>query len=381
MNEKKFLPNRIYVHKDAASDTLTKRVISRSPNAEIISLDDHGDPLTELQENNSMPIEQLFSRGKRELLLTRYRGAWMRACPGTQAHVCCNLWTVNPGEGCPLDCTYCYLQSYLKRNPTLKLYTNTADMFSEIENKLTAEPARLFRVGTGEVIDSLVWDQLTDSSVELVDFFARFSNAALELKTKSNFVDNLVELKNRHNNNTVVSWSVNAEQIIDKDEESTASLTERINAAARVIEAGYRVGFHFDPVIHFKGWQDGYRDAIEKIFSEINPDNIAWVSVSTLRYPKPMQQTMLKRFPESEIPFGDQILAKDNKLRYIQPLRLKLISFIWKELKKRSDKLPTYMCMESSTAWKNIAGGPPAAGEELVEIFSRQNSKRIHNIA
>lgn len=31
------------------------------------------------------------------------------------------------------------------------------------------------------------------------------------------------------------------------------------------------------------------------------------------------------------------------------------------------------MCMESSAAWRNIAGvGSPAAGSELVEIFSRR---------
>ena len=377
---KHILPKKIYVHADAAADSMVKRVISRHPEAQVERVTEYGDPLSQLGlsgDKNKLSHSEAFSLGKQHLLLSRYRGSWLRACPGTQDHVCCNLWTLNPGEGCPMDCTYCYLQSYLRRNPTLKLYTNTWDMFSEIEHKLSEQPGRFFRIGTGEVIDSLVWDELTDSSVELVEFFSRLPNAALELKTKSNFVDNLVDLKNSHNGNTVVAWSVNAEQVIENDEAYTASLSQRIEAACRVVEAGYRVGFHFDPLIHFCGWEDAYRDAIEKIFSAVSVKNVAWVSVSSLRYPRIMQSIMEERFGNSKIPYGDQILASDSKLRYIQPLRFKLNSFVWNQLKQVSELLPVYMCMESAAAWRNIAGGAPAAGSELVEIFSRKGKQRV----
>ena len=81
---------------------------------------------------------------------------------------------------------------------------------------------------------------------------------------------------------------------------------------------------------------------------------------------------METRFPESKIPFGEQFLARDNKLRYLQPLRFKMIQFVWSELKAVHADIPVYMCMESAAAWRHIAGGPPASGSELVEIFSRR---------
>ena len=370
-------PKTVFVDAAAKEDALTKRILSRLPNVDVIELaEGSGDPISQrgqLQEPNiELSDPARFTLAKRALYLTRYQGNWLKSCPGTSDHVCCNLWIVNPGEGCPMDCTYCYLQSYLRRNPTSKLYTNTTDMLSAILAQANKEPSRLFRIGTGELMDSLVWDPLTDLSCELVPFFARVPNLMLELKTKSANVENLLKLKNEHQGKTVVSWSVNARTISENDEAFTARLEERVQAAEKVVEAGYKVGFHFDPLVSFPGWQDEYRDTIKLIFSRIKPEQVAWVSVSSLRYQQEMQDMMMARFPKSTLPFGEQFLAKDRKLRYIQPLRFQLIQFVWDELKSYGVELPVYMCMESSTAWRTIAGAPPSAGEELREVFSRR---------
>ena len=370
-HSREFWPHTVYVTTDAKGDALTKRVLSRLSNVRVIELDERADPITELGDSGDSDAEN-FTRGKRVLLLTRHHGGWLEHCPGTKEHVCCNLYTVNPGEGCPLDCTYCYLQSYLRRNPAMKLFTNTWDMLASIEETAAAYPERLYRVGTGEVIDSLVWDELTDLTLELVPFFARVPNAMLELRTKFDSVENLVRLRDEHHGKTVVAWSVNAPRVCEKDEAFTAPLDARIAAARRVVDAGYRVGFHFDPLIHFEGFEDEYRDTVERIFREIPAERIAWVSVSTLRYKRDMQPVMIERFPLSRVPFGEQIVGADNKLRYIQPLRMKLINFVWRELKARSESLPVYMCMESSAVWREVHGGPPAAGAELVEVFSKK---------
>ncbi len=371
-----FWPNTVYVSEDARDDVLTKRVLERLGDVPVTYLPE-GQDLLAADVEPTIDDPKRFSQGKRRLLLTRYKGGWLKSCPGTSSHVCCNLWVVNPGEGCPLDCTYCYLQSYLKRNPTLKIYTNVNDMLSTIKEKVNSQPDRLFRIGTGELIDSLVWDDLTDLTKVLVPFFGGLPNAVLELKSKYNNVSNLLDLADVHNGQTVVSWSVNAREVTKKDEAFTARLEERIDAACAVIDAGYRVGLHFDPVIHFTGWEEAYREAVDYIFSRVNPEKVAWVSVSTLRYKRDMQKMMTERFPQSNLPYGEQFLAKDGKLRYFQPLRFKLVNFVWNEIKKIHQDMPVYMCMESSAAWREIAGGAPAAGSELVEVFSKKGKLPI----
>ncbi len=372
-------PDIVFVSPEAKDDALTRRVIERLPDADIRYLSRDGDPLSELSPDETglssgqeLSEVDRFTAGKRLLLLTRYKGSWLKACPGTSSHVCCNLWIVNPGEGCPLDCTYCYLQSYLKRNPTLKLYTNTAELLEAIGERASQNPDRLYRVGTGELIDSLVWDDLTDFTREIVPFIGSLPNVILELKSKDDCVDNLVDLRDTHNGNTVVSWSVNAREVSEKDEAATATLDERIAAAERVVAAGYRVGFHFDPLVFFDGWEEGYQEAVESIFSRIPSTAVAWVSVSSLRYQPDMQRIMMERFPDSSLPFGEQFQSKDSKLRYVQPIRFKMLRFVWEQLKSVREDMPVYMCMESSAAWRSINGGAPVAGSELAEVFTRR---------
>ncbi|MBL7662474.1 DNA photolyase [bacterium] len=390
---REFWPSKILISPEAKDDAITKRVIHglnkhteiNGTQRELVYLDHplEGDPLG-ANSTNENPISR-FNQGKRTLLISHYKGQWLKPCPGTQEHVCCNLWIVNPGEGCPLDCTYCYLQNYLLRNPTLKIYSNIDSLLGALETQALGAPERFFRVGTGEVIDSLVWDELTGLTTDLVPFFGRQKNLTLELKSKFDYVENLVNLKNDHRGNTVVSWSVNARSITEKDEAFTAPLTSRIQAAARVVAAGYRVGFHFDPMIHFANWEDEYLETVKEIFNTIDSRRIAWVSLSTLRYKPKMQEIMKSRFPQSKIPYGEQFLAADEKIRYIQPLRLKMLRFMWRELKARNPNLPVYLCMESSTAWKELGSdgeglageelsfaGLPGTRPELVEIFSRK---------
>lgn len=376
-----FWPKYVFVSGDAKEDPLTSNVLERLPNAHVTYLDEFESTkklesevfkLLPQSEFRTGSIDQKYTYSKKVLILMRHKGAWLKSCPGTSSHVCCNLYTVDPGEGCPLDCTYCYLQSYLQNNPILKLYSNVNDLLNELNQKFIKDPTRLFRLGTGELIDSLVWDDLTDFSKSIVPFFANHPNAVLELKSKDDFVDNLLDLKDQHKGRTVISWSVNARSVSEHDELHTATVDERLVAARKVVEAGYRVGFHFDPIVYFDNWESEYAELVDRIFSTIDPKNVAWVSVSTLRYQNSLQEMMLKRFPNSKLPFGEQFLAKDSKLRYIQPIRFKLTRHVWNLLKRVSDKMPVYMCMESATAWREIAGGAPIAGTEIREVFAKK---------
>ena len=53
----------------------------------------------------------------------------------------------------------------------------------------------------------------------------------LELKTKTTFIDTLLDLP--HRRRTILSWSLNTERVIGSEERGTASLDVRLKAAAR----------------------------------------------------------------------------------------------------------------------------------------------------
>jgi len=91
--------------------------------------------------------------------VTRFYGRRLKPCPGTSNHICCGYHVINAITNCPMDCSYCVLQTYLT-NPLLTLYSNWDDMLAEIENFLSLRPQALVRLGTGELSDSLALDPI-----------------------------------------------------------------------------------------------------------------------------------------------------------------------------------------------------------------------------
>src|SRR5207247_9502446 len=107
----------------------------------------------------------------------------------------------------------------------------------------------LCSIASGQITDSLSLEPYIRLDREVVTFFAEQSNALLELKTKSGCVDGLLALDPK--DRVVVSWSMNPQRVIDLDEHETASLEERLGAAHRCQESGYRLGFHFDSIVEY----------------------------------------------------------------------------------------------------------------------------------
>ena len=125
----------------------------------------------------------------------------------------------------------------------------------------------------GEMLDSLALDHITNLTTMLIPFFSAFPRAYLMLLTKSKNVDNLLAIK--PNQQTVVSWSLNSQQIVETFEPGTASLDERIEAARLCQQYGYRIRFRIDPGILYPGWQAGYwADLIQKTLAVTKPENI-----------------------------------------------------------------------------------------------------------
>lgn len=156
-----------------------------------------------------------------------------------------------------MDCVYCILQAYLD-TPWITHYTNINKLYAEISAELSANPATLYRVGTGEFTDSLALETITQISSRLVPFFSNLENGVLELKTKCASIESLQGLA--HNRRTIVSWSLNAEKISNYEEIRAASIDERLEAAGKCADWGYGLGFHFDPIIHHPNWKEGYKN-------------------------------------------------------------------------------------------------------------------------
>jgi len=208
--------------------------------------------------------EDRKSETGKDLEIVKFKGRFVKACPGTRSYNCCGYQILNFGNQCSLGCSYCILQAYFP-NPNLRLFANLDDLIQQLEDHLRTSRRQVHRIGTGEFTDSLLLDHLTRLSELLVPFFAKQPNAVLELKTKTAQVDLLEKLDN--GGRTIVAWSLNPPEVIDREEGTASPLEERLEAARRCQQWGYRLAFHFDPLLAYPKWKEGYAEVVARLFS------------------------------------------------------------------------------------------------------------------
>ena len=282
---------------------------------------------------------------------------------------------INQGIGCPFDCSYCFLQDF-SNLPAIFVYTNVDELLKETGQKLLTEKEQFFRIGTGEMTDSLALDDLTGFSGAIVPFFRTFDNALLELKTKSDRVENLLNLD--PGGRTVISWSLNPQPLVDSDEKDAVPLDARLKAAKKVQEAGYKLAFHFDPIVLYPGWEKDYRRVIRKLGETLDTRRICWISLGSFRYRKPMKEVMDRRFPKSVLTSGEHVAGNDGKMRYFLPQRIEAYTMMKETLLKLDPDLFLYLCMEDSNVWEAVfgPGRRPSSMLEVDRLFIESLKKR-----
>jgi len=342
-------PLKIYIDQKIADSPLTESIRSRFKCPYLI--------VRNVKEvySSIAQADDPVQKGKEILFITRNKGAFVKKCPGTSYYTCCGYKILHIGTFCSMDCSYCILQSYF-HPPVLQYFVNHEALLLELED-LFAEN-KIYRIGTGEFTDSMIWEPWTDLSNLLVPKFSGQSNTVLELKTKTTAVNRLKKLQ--HNRKTIVSWSLNTNKVIRDEERNTASLSARLKAAAKCESWGYPVAFHFDPMFIYDGCEEDYRQVVEQIFSHVSSENIVWISLGTFRYMPSLKTIIQTRFPDSKIIYGEFISGLDGKMRYFKPLRINLYSNMLKWIRECSQEVMVYFCMEDDEVWKKSFGFVPS---------------------
>ncbi len=342
---------KIIIHRDVEATSLVRNVRRALNNLPVEWVD--RDP-----ESGSTGVS--WRQSKRVLYLTAFRGQLVKPCPGTKEYLCCGYQILNTATNCPIDCSYCILQAYFNQS-FIRLFANTDEIFARLNAYVSERKGSPVRLGTGEFTDSLALDPMTQFSSLLAEAVADYPRVVIELKTKSGAVENLLRLPRV--DPFILSWSLNAEVVIQREEHGAAGLDERLAAAEACQKKGYRLGFHFDPLIHFPGWEKAYQDTVERLFRKINPENIAWISLGCFRYLPTLKPIIEERFPRSRFIHEEFIPAIDGKKRYPQTLRVEMYRRMVGWIRAYAKEAMVYMCMESPVVWKKVFGFVPGEGQ------------------
>jgi spore photoproduct lyase len=363
----KFELDTVVIEESCRTNALTRRILSGISSSVPVQYVTDGRIAARPLAN----VRDPFEAGKRQMVIMPRRGSFLLGCPASSTQfACCGYLVLVLASNCPMDCSYCFLQEHLANNPGFQVYANYHDAFDELDRLARAGSGRSYRIGTGEMADSLAFDSLTAINRDLVSYFSEHRNLMLELKTKTDEIDNLLAVDPR--GRTLVSWSLSPMRVYTNCEHHTASPESRINAARRVVEAGYKVGFHLDPLIAYPGAEQDYLDLLDCVFDAVPAIAIAFFSMGGLRMTPGLHTAARRRFPADPMLLGEEVLCEDGRYRTFTPLRFRLFGKLRDHIAKACPESPVYLCMESASAHRNVFGtAPPTPGSLGAKLAGR----------
>ncbi len=286
-------------------------------------------------------LRRVFAVGKRVLWLRYQKGAWLRPfAPHSGYGPGRPVWVVDLGEGCPMDCTYCVLQSYLQ-HPYQVVYVNLDDLDRALAAFRPEEPVVL---AAGVYVDSGVILRVLDVWPVLLPWLEHHPAHLLELRTKLAVPDEW--LPKRPPANLVFGVSLTPSPWDRLWEIWTDPVEVRLAWLGEVARAGFRVALHFDPLIGAPGWQSAYADLIAALAGVVPRRAVAFISMGSLRFDTALKAIARARFATRAFWTGPFVRAPDGLYRYAWPIRRRMYIWMREQLQRAFPGVAVFYAME-----------------------------------
>jgi spore photoproduct lyase len=215
--------------------------------------------------------------------------------------------------------------------------------------KRLGEPTAFY---LGKLQDGLALDPITGYSREIIPFFARHPSARLTLLTKSADVSNLLDLD--HRGHSILSWTVNPQEIVEAFEPNTPSLEDRIRAMEACAKVGYPVRAVVMPIIPIPQWETVYGEFITDLLSRVELARITLGSICS--FPQALWLTEKKLGSKNWI--STQLEKRrslaDGRARFPATLRERAYRHLLSSIRTIAPKLEVGLCLEESNLFDNL---------------------------
>lgn len=203
--------------------------------------------------------------------------------------------------GCMGHCHYCYLQTTMGSKPYIRTYVNIDDIFEAADQYMKERAPEITRFEASCTSDIAGIDHLTHALKKAIEYFGKSDLGQLRFVTKFAHIDHLLDAK--HNGRTRFRFSMNDDYIIKNFEPGTSRQAERIEAARKVGEAGYPLGFIIAPIYLHDGWKEGYKDMFEKLESALTHSSKKDLTFELIqhRFTKPAKNVIQKNYPMTKL--------------------------------------------------------------------------------
>jgi spore photoproduct lyase len=217
-------------------------------------------------------------------------------------------------SGCMGRCEYCYLNTQLGDKPFVRVFTNIDEVLDRAKQYIEERLPAVTIFEGAATSDPIPLEPYTHALRKTIEFIGNEPKARFRFVTKFNDVDSLLDAK--HNNHTEIRFSINTPKVIDAYEHYTASSQNRIEAAIKVANAGYKIGFIIAPVFIYDNWKEEYKELIKSIKNKLPKDFDKQIifEVISHRYTTKAKNRILEIYPDTLLPMNEE----DRKYKYGQ---------------------------------------------------------------
>lgn len=289
-----FIPKRAYFERDALDYPLGRQIYFKMQElgVDIYFVGSHN-RVTGIPGKN--PQEAYFE-AKRTLVVGIRRSPEFQSCRPS-AHYQLPLVTSCIGE-----CEYCYLNTTLGKKPYIRVYVNIDEILDRAEKYIEKRLPETTIFEGSATSDPLPVEPYTGALKKTIEFFAKQEKGLFRFVTKFTNVDSLLDAQ--HCGRTTFRFSINSASVIKNFEHKTPPLEERIEAASKVAEAGYPLGFIIGPIFHYPGWEQEYGELLENLKKELasrvkHPPEFELI---THRFTARAKKNILDVFPRTKVP-------------------------------------------------------------------------------
>ncbi len=201
----------------------------------------------------------------------------------TENHKTSDYLVPYTSSGCTASCLYCYLVCNYNKCSYLRLFVNREQMLEKlIAFSKKQEHDLTYEIGSNS--DLVLENTITQNLTWTIENFAKEGKGFLTFPTKFDMVSPI--LNANHQGKTIVRMSVNPQEIIQKVEFGTASLSRRIQAIHLLKEAGYNVGILIAPVILIDNWKELYSNLLIELANQLTEreKNELWIEIIFMTY-------------------------------------------------------------------------------------------------
>lgn len=284
-----FQPRRVYFEPRALDYPLGQKLLEvfRSSNTPVQFTPSHN-RVTGIPGKGP---QKSFFEGKHTLVVGVRKTSKFQTCRPS-AHYQLPLVT-----GCPGLCEYCYLTTTMGKKPYIRIYVNVDEILEWAGQHIAARVPEETVFEGAATSDPVPVEPYTGSLTRTIEFFGKQSRGRFRFVTKFDDLDSI--LTARHEGKTEVRFSINAAPVIAQFEHGTPSLAKRLEAARRVREKGYPLGFLVAPIMTLDNWQEEYSRMFAEVQRILGDSGAVSFEFITHRFTPRAKSLILSVFPQT----------------------------------------------------------------------------------